>query len=879
MKRLWILLLVSILVAPYSYGQSAAGTLSGTVRDETGALIPGVSVTITNTDTGLTRAAVTDDQGRYRAVALSLGLYEVKAELVGFQTSLRQGITLTVATETVVHLTLSIGELTSEVVVQGEAPLVNTKSATLGALVDAKKIRDLPLNGRSYDQLALLQPGVVMAKRQVGGGITGGHSTFKLSIAGSRPNENAFLLDGTDVTDYRGGTPGSVAGQSLGTEAIREFRVLTNNYSAEYGRASGGVVTTVSRSGTNAFHGSLFEFHRNDNLDARNFFDPADQPEFKRNQFGFAVGGPIIQNQTFFFVNYEGLRERLGISQRATVPGEDLRAGPVAAEIKPYLDLYPPVNTGVIFGDGTGHHVFGASQPTDEDYVTGRIDHSFSDNHTVFGRYTLTDSEVVEPLEYPFTTEPSEGRNQYVTLENKNILSPRWLNTFRVGFARTFVIEDILVEGVPEALDWVPGHPLFVSSALDVRGLDEIGLPRIPRWFAFNQYEFSDDINYTQGRHSLKFGFVGKRIQLNSDATNRGGGEFEFKSVNDFLTNDPDEFIASLPGLGRHRNWRQSSFGFYLQDDLEVAPNLAVNLGVRWEFTTSPNEVNGKAAKLPDPTQDETIQGNPLFETSKATIAPRVGLAWDPSGDGKMALRAGFGIFFDQPYAKYWFSPGRAAPPFFKVGTMDSGFTFPDAWDELLSRAEAGVSTEETFQTVKEEQATAYSMQFNLTLQREVLPDTVVSLGYAGNLGRKAIRAGNTNTSIPEICPAAPECAAAGRPDGSKFFTDRADRLNEFWGKIRLQTTDANSTYHGLQAALNKRFSNRLQLQGSYTLSKAMSIQDNISGGEFVGSNLVMDVFDPGLDWAPAAYDTRHNFVFNYTYACTCPDPSHEWNP
>src|SRR2546425_1702294 len=322
---------VALLLATLAYGQTTAGTILGTVSDESGARIPGVAVTITNLDTGIVRSVTTDEAGRYRAPSLGLGNYEVKAELVGFRTAVRTGIQLRVAEEAVVNVTLSVGTVSEQVKVTGEAPLVEITSAALSGLVGDKKIRDLPLNGRSFEQLAFLQPGVTPYFR--GRRETDQGEGVKMSVSGSRVDSNSFLLDGTNINDQSNNTPGSASGNLLGVEMLREFRVLTGAYSAEYGRYSGGIITAASKSGGNELHGNLFEFLRNDHLDARNFFDKKSKPddprlpEFKRNQFGATVGGPIAHNRTFFFGGYEGLRQRKGESRLAVVPSAHAHRG------------------------------------------------------------------------------------------------------------------------------------------------------------------------------------------------------------------------------------------------------------------------------------------------------------------------------------------------------------------------------------------------------------------------------------------------------------------------------------------------------------------------------------------------------------------------
>ncbi len=432
-----------------AYGQNTAGTILGTTSDQSGARLPGVTVTITHLETGIVRSVTTDEGGRYRAPGLGLGNYEVKAELAGFRTEVRKGIQLTVAAEVVVNLSLGVGTVSEEVQVNGEAPLVETTSATLSGLVDDKKIRDLPLNGRSFETLAFMQPGVTPYFR-------GRHDTdqgegTKMSVSGSRVDSNSFLLDGTNINDQSNNTPGSASGNLLGVEMLREFRVLTTAYSAEYGRYSGGIITAVSKSGGNELHGNVYEFLRNDHLDARNFFDRKSKPDdprlpsFKRNQFGATLGGPIVHDKTFFFGGYEGFRQRKGLARVAIVPNADAHRGilpcprvrPTAGftgsqapcdnadtstymvnvnpSVRPFLDLYPLPN-GADFGDGTAQLFSNPKQPIDEDYTAGRVDHNFSNSDSFFARYTFDRAILNNPTQYPTLTVDALTKSQYVTL-------------------------------------------------------------------------------------------------------------------------------------------------------------------------------------------------------------------------------------------------------------------------------------------------------------------------------------------------------------------------------------------------------------------------------------------------------------------------------
>ncbi|HIC43719.1 MAG TPA: hypothetical protein EYO73_05375, partial [Sulfurimonas sp.] len=460
-----------VFIFSVAYAQNTMGTISGVVLDETGGVLPGVEITARNTGTEATRTVISDDEGRYRLPQLDPGTYELRGELSGFQTSILQDISLSIAQEIVLAVTLRVGEISERVVVSAEVSLVETTSGTVANLVNSNQVRNLPLNGRSFIELALLQEGVVapLANQRVVNGNTG----QKIVIAGAAPSENAMLLDGTDIKNQHGTTPGSIAGVMLGVETVREFQVLTSAYTAEYGRFSGGVIIAITKSGTNELHGSLFEYHRNSALDARNFFDRdfinwqerSKVPNFIRNQFGFTLGGPIVEDETFFFGSYEGLRERLTTTNFSNFPSAKAHQGiiplrfrgrpqcrgqavvgrechlTIPDRMQPYIDLYPIPN-GPDNGDGTAQYFYPNSQPTDEDYFVVKIDQKLSENDNFFARYTFSDAESTSVSESVRYSRLETTRYQYVTLEEKHIFSPVLLNELRFGFTRSYLDSD-----------------------------------------------------------------------------------------------------------------------------------------------------------------------------------------------------------------------------------------------------------------------------------------------------------------------------------------------------------------------------------------------------------------------------------------------------
>jgi len=658
-----LLTLISVVLLPMStlQGQGTSATVSGTVQDETGGVLPGVYITVDEVDTGTTRSAVTDDAGRYRVPLLEPGTYEIQAELSGFRTAVRTGVKLEVGASAVIDLSLTIGEITERVVVQGEAPLVETTTSSMTGLVDDKKIRDLPLNGRSYEQLALLQTGVSTARFSSTGSANGTGTSF--ASAGSRPSTNNFIIDGVNISNYKDST-GSAADTNLGVESIREFKVMTSTYSAAYGRNSGAVINVVTQSGTNQWHGSLFEFHRNSALDAKNFFDNPNEdiPAFKRNQFGFSIGGPINQDRTFIFGNYEGLRESLGLTNIAVVPDADSRQGilpefdsdgnptggtkmvTVADSVKPFLDLYPLPN-GRNFGDGSGEFLSGPNQPLDEDYFSIRFDHHFSTEDSIFVRYTFDQAEVINPDNHLFLQENLYSRTQSGVLEYRKVFSPTFINTARFGLNRSF-LEDFSdeISTQPPSV-FVPGAATmgqirFGRSQGGQLGLTTLGSPS-PGLSPYTSFQYSDDINWTTGSHGIQAGANITRIQNNSITFGTGTlGQYTFRTLEEFLQGFAQQFQADTAESTRRRGQRQTLFGFYIHDDFRYSPNLTFNLGLRWEFLPTISEVNGLEAQLVNLSDSTSTVGLPLFNFTGHQIQPRLGIAWDPFGNGKTAVRS-----------------------------------------------------------------------------------------------------------------------------------------------------------------------------------------------------------------------------------------------
>ncbi|MBI4444782.1 MAG: TonB-dependent receptor [Acidobacteria bacterium] len=869
----FFVLALFLFAAPWPlFGQISSGTISGTCRDESGGVLPGVEISTVHVDTGANRTALTNDLGFFHVSGLPVGDYEIRAKMPGFQTLVRRGLRLTIDQEMKIDLVLIVGEVSETLTVTGTAPLVETTRSGLSGLVDDRRMAELPLNGRSMEQLALLQVGVTVSRRSGASYNAGG--VTKISIAGARPTHSTYLLDGTDINNLGKTTPGSLAGFLLGVEAIREFRIHTSSYSAEYGRSAGGVVSLVSKSGTNQFHGSIFTYHRNDNLDARNFFDREDTPEFKRNNFGFSAGGPISKDKTFFFGAYEGLREGLGLSQVATVPNMSAREGflpdaagrlqniGVANVVKPYLALFPVPN-GADLGNGTAFLFGSSTRSIGEDYLSVRVDHHLSDSNSLFVRYTLDDGQKTTPDDLRIFQTLDVSRNQYLTLQHTVVLSTTVVNAVQFGLNRSFTASEAAqIKSIPSSLDLSPHFSFGVSGGMSLgSGITSLGASgAIPRKDALNTFQLSDDLSINRGRHSLKTGVLIQRVQNNSLTCAECGGSATFGSLRDTLQGRLLRFQALATGSDVIRGWRQTIFGVYFQDDLRITSNLTLNAGLRWEFVTDADEVNGKAADfVGDKNSAEIKVGNPVFETDKNIFQPRVGFAWDPFGDGTTSVRSGFGIFHDQLLMGNLIAISVFTPPFalradvrspaFKT-PLDPFNTFPTVQDFLKSGIT--LSSDQAFFT-----KTPYNMQWNLSVGREVTSNVAVNIGYIGSRGVNLDHSQEWNSVIPDILP-----------DGRKFFPQGRPRRNSAFGRRRVHETNADSWYHALGVGFNTRVAD-FQGQVSYTFSKGMDTHSSRLASDFseAGSGRTLDPENMGGDKALSAFNVRHNLSANYSYS------------
>src|SRR5256714_1377009 len=865
-----------------AFGQGTSGEISGSVQDAQGAAVPGATVTVTNLDTPFKRQVTTNGDGDYRFVGLPVGRYEVRFEHQGFKTGI-VNLKLTVAEERVANFDMEVGTFTEQVIVNATGGTeVETSNSTLSGLVDEKKIRDLPLNGRDMAQLILLEPGVVNSRGSAQTSDTGRGTRF--SVAGARPSQNLFQLDGTTINDALNNTPGSAQGLLVGVETVKEFRVLTTNYSAEYGRATGGVFIAVTKSGTNQFHGSGFEFLRNDALDAANFFDNASglgKGPFRRNQFGFTVGGPVMlpfgegknvgyngKNKTFFFTSYEGLRETKAITTTAIVPDDNARLGilpdpsnPKTKTIKvtvdsrslPILDLYPRANGGPSLdanGNPTGAALFGGTtnRISNDNFFTAKIDHTFSNSDSMFVRYLYDKSDQVLPRNFPEFPNLARNKKQVVTVEERKIISNRMVNEARFGWNQAQPEE--VVPNTGRSFTLIAGKDLgeVAPGGLTATGTDRTN----PKQFFLNSYQFTDNLSIVKGRHTLKLGGTFDRFVYDGDSESRSRGQLRFKSLQDLLTFKVQDIQGASIDSDFKRNYRQSLLGLFVQDDFKFNQRLMLNLGLRYELVTTPHEIHGKVSNLRNITDAAMTVGPPFFKPTRLNFAPRVGFAYDVFGDGKTALRGGFGIFYDQPLFSIYRNPIFRWLPFVNRGVI------PGAQITALpvdpSRFKGSDPTTEIFQF---KTRPAYVMQYNLNVQRQVLGSTIVSLAYVRSRGVNLFRQGDVNTAVPQILPG-----------GVEFFPAGSTRRNPNFGIARQIFQGFNSWYNSANASAVRRFGNGMQFQLSYTFGKALDERSGTSGRqEFdVGQARALDPYDRRLDKARSTFDIRHSFVAHATY-------------
>ena len=866
--------------------QVTGGTIQGTATDPSAAAIANVQVSILNVATGVERVAATNSQGFYSAPNLSPGPYQIRASATGFSTEVSENVTLTVGAQVTVNLAMKVGATTEQVEVTASPAGVDLATSALSATVNAREIVELPLNARDWSALATLEPGVSGVRTQPGLAITNTRENrglgSNLAIGGNRPQQNNYRLDGISINDYANSAPGSVLGVILGVDSVQEFSVVTSNATADYGRSSGGVINSITRSGTNSLHGTAYEFFRNSALDARNFFDGPSVPSFKRNQFGASAGGPIVKDRTFIFGNYEGLRQGLGQTLVNTVLSPNAREGhlvngnvAVNSSIQTYLGLYPLPN-GTITGD-SGLFRFVGNQISNQNYVTTKLDHVISGKDSLAGTYLYDNGNTSGPDNFDNTILGATTMRQVATLAETHIFSPTLLNTFRAGFNRAVAEAPQGLKALnPLAADTTLGfYPGQVVGQITVTGLANFqgGVGAIGEFdYHYNSGQLYDDAFATKGAHAMKFGVAWEGIQSNELGSGAQQGNYTFGSIAAFLTNKPTSFKGPVGNSSTIRSIRQHIFGTYFEDDWRAKPNLTVNIGLRYEMSSVPSEAHGRLANLVSLNSVEAHLGSPFFNNpTLRNFEPRIGFSWDPFRTGKTSIRGAFGIFDVLPLPYLFELNTLQSAPFYTQGSASKlpAGSFPTGAVSLLS------ANNLRYGYIEHDPHRNYVMQWNFNIQREIAKDLTFLVGYVGSRGvHQPFHVEDINTVQPQRAGSVLyQRTLAGyvwpAPAGSGTL------LDPLAGQITAVLWQGNSFYHGLNAKLVRRVARGLQVQASYTWSKSIDTSSaSITGDTFMNSIINLPFFDTRLTRALSDFDVRHNLVASYTWELPSPPKS-----
>jgi hypothetical protein len=944
------------------FAQLPTGTILGTVKDPSGAVVPRASITAQNAETGTSRSISTDETGAYRLVALPVGHYDLRVESAGFKPTTQKGMVLDVGQEAVLNFSLEVGTTSEEVQVNAEAPLVNTTSSSLGGLVSEQKLAELPLNGRNYLDLVLLQPGV--SQDTVIIHLGGGGNSTTYSSNGAPIISNNFLLDGTPTQNVLGYNGASAVGTTLGLDGIREYKVITNAFSAEYGMNMGSQMTIVSKGGTNRFHGDVFEYLRNRVLDARNFFDTSygqclaanagpckRSPPYERNNFGGAFGGPIRKDKTFFWGVYEGLRQVKGnpvitkgipaacvangtrsVAQ-GNPNGADYRVTPADcgglivspittnAAIRPLLALYDPADSNY-------------TQLSHEsvNYGQMRVDQNFGTSDSLFARYTIEDAldNVPGPgfgaSVYGFkefqNSEPS--RSQFITLSENHIFSPALLNTARLSFSRTNILANPVANPSQSGQPVVGPEVSFANGqpiGLIVIGSNGSGSPSFttmgpdfaaPNFHLQNYWSLGNDVFYTKGKHALKLGFLGNRIQLITGETVWSRGRVNFlKGLPAFLQNQPSQVFGAIPGGIGRRHFRYETYGFYGQDDWRATSRLTLNLGLRYEFNTTPEESQGYQTTLLNPGARVDVVGGPDW-TSPLTVqpyvrnpslknfSPRFGFAFDPTGKGRTALRGAYGIYYDvatigsttfgyvvgdPPYRSLTAAfPASWAPGFVSAspGPYQPPFINPGATNTF-----AGFSPTSPIGITQHDIRQPYLESWNFSIDQQLPGSVALTASYVGTKGLHLWGQGDANScnptafvnglpnwantqgpgGTPAACPSKNLAFPSGHTctvitsTGSRLVPSGRNNCNLSYDN-QIQTNSA-SWYNGLQVSVQKRLSHGLEFQSAYTYSKSLDLPQ---GRLTIDGEALTPQAPRSLDRGRSVVNATHNWRFNTLY-------------
>ena len=877
----WALLAVG--TTPLSAQQPTA-SIVGTVQDASGASVPGATLTVKNIETGQTRTLTADGLGNYAALSLTVGQYEIRAEKEGFTPLVRTGITLVVGEQAVVKMQLDLGAIRQAVTVNDEAPLVEATAQSIAGVVNEKQIKDLPLNGRSWDTLITLNPSTSNITSNQSPTSTGKGQGYNFSVSGNREDFNLFLMNGIEYTGVSTADvmPGGVSGLLLGVDAVREFNVLENAYGAEYGKRPGGQISVVTMSGSNQLHGDLFEFLRNDVLDARNFFAQNTNPPFRRNQFGGALGGPLKRNQTFIFGSYEGFRQSLHLSDVTFVPSSSVRNGTFkgsngqtiepAPGITPYFALWPVPN-GPDLGGGVAIAYSNPLQSIREDFGNIRVDHNFSSNDRLSGTYTVDDGRNLTPGANPLTQTSSILRAHVASLEETRVFSPTVLNIVRFGFSRAKW--DLLAAPpvTPPGTSFVPGQPvgdISVGSA----GFNSVGAWSIAGSNGSQQYEavarnlftITDDVQITRGRHQIGAGGWFQRVQANDDAANQRYGVATSQSVIAFLQGQASQIVAVINPV--EIGWRQAAGAWYAEDAIKLRSNLTVSVGLRHEFNNGWNSPAHMASNFVFGSLGCSagtalcLQTQPVLGTSpytqnnaKKLFSPRAALAWVPLK--RTAIHVAAGTYYNQLDYMGSCCDGSPIGSNFNInpsiGTKTSPATFPVQMSANLPGAKvspAGVQTDLQAPTVEE---------WSFRVDRGLTSNLLLSVGYVGEHGYHLPDTVDVNTVTP---------TSAANGSIAHPFPSTVVRANNSLANTRYTLSNATSSYNALQVNLTQRFAKGMQYRLNYTFSKSLDIHSSsfLANEGIAGTTTIMIPQNPRADWGPSNFNPAQQLKANFSY-------------
>jgi hypothetical protein len=854
--------ILAFLAAHPAYSQIVGASLSGTVRDAAGSSISDATVTVKNVETGAVRKLATDDSGRYATTSIAIGSYQIRAEKTGFTSQVKTGIYLAVGQSATVDLTLPVGELQQVVTVQESPTPVTLSTQQTSGLVNERQVKELPLNGRSYDELITLNPAIVNYTGERAGGVGTSNSAVgnMFAVSGRRPQENLFLLNGIEYTGNSeiNLTPGGASGQLLGVDAVREFNVVTDAYGVEYGKRPGAQVSIVTASGSNRIHGSAYEFLRNNALDARNFFDQASAPQFQRNEFGAALGGPIRHDKTFFFGNYEGFRQHLGLSDVTLVPDNNARQGivggvnvGVAPGVVPLLNLWPVAN-GPNLGGGIAEAFSNPLQTVREDFGTARFDHTFSDRDSLFAVYTVDDSADRTPTINPLSRVVENLREQVVSLQEQHVFSPRLLNTARIGLSRaSYFFTGQTPVDIPGWVGLNPVGAVVIGGSTASNGASQISQAGTNVGAnlntARNLFTYEDHVGIAHGIHQFEAGVWIQRIQANDNLAQYQWGQASFGSLTAFLQGAISTFtvIPSPTAL----EWRSVEGAGFVQDSIKLRPNLMLRIGFRFESTNGWNEAHGRASNYGFDSNGviETTPtvGNSALAVNRAKFLPepRAAIAWDPFGTGKTVVHAGFGIYRalldNLDYRLDANAPFNTTQAIKNISIAN-----------LHSSAALGLISPSG---VQPDPYTPTAITYTFQVEQQIAPNTSLTVGYVGSHGYHEVLSADANEPFPTP-------GTLTYPKGAAFANPNLANTTTWF-------TEGISSYNALEIDVNRRFSRGLQFRGVYTFSK--SLDDGSAWNTNVGVNapgFVMYPGNPKLDYGLSTYDVRNLAVINATY-------------